>query len=212
MKRMSVERGMKTGFPWGGGQSMSLADRKLFVERWIRSPLKVASVTPSGTELCRAMAKAAGSGPTRRVVELGPGTGPVTAALRGHGVTADNLLMIELDPAFAGHLAALHPGAGVIQGDATRIQRIVHDHGWSQCDSVVSGLPLIAMPLSVQARIVRGAFSVLAPGGVFVQFTYGPFAPINPELIRRLRLKPHRHSWIARNLPPASVWTFHRLP
>jgi len=191
---------------------MLLAERKLFVERWIRSPLKVASVTPSGTELCRAMAKAALCGPGRRVVELGPGTGPVTAALREHGTAPEDLLMIELDPAFVGHLSALHPGAGVVQGDATRIQRIVHQHGWNACDSVVSGLPLIAMPLSVQARVVRGAFSVLAQGGVFVQFTYGPFAPVNPELIRRLRLKPRRHSWIARNLPPASVWTFHRLP
>lgn len=191
---------------------MSLAERRLFVERWIRSPLKVASVTPSGPELCRAMARAAGCGSGRRVVELGPGTGPVTAALREHGTAPDDLLMIELDPAFADHLAMLHPGAGIVQGDATRIQRIVHGHGWEDCDAVVSGLPLITMPLSVQARVVRGAFSVLAPGGVFVQFTYGPFAPVNPELIRRLRLKPRRHSWIARNLPPASVWTFHRLP
>ncbi|MBP2231455.1 phosphatidylethanolamine/phosphatidyl-N-methylethanolamine N-methyltransferase [Azospirillum agricola] len=169
-------------------------------------------MTPSGTELCRAMARAAASGPGRRVVELGPGTGPVTAALREHGTAARDLLMIELDAAFADHLSTLHPGAGVVRGDATRIQKIVHEHGWETCDSVVSGLPLIAMPLSVQARVVRGAFSVLAPDGVFVQFTYGPFAPVNPELIRRLRLKPRRHAWIARNLPPASVWTFHRLP
>ncbi|PWC80200.1 ribose ABC transporter permease [Azospirillum sp. TSH100] len=191
---------------------MSLAERKLFVERWIRSPLKVASVTPSGPELCRTMAKAADCSPTRRVVELGPGTGPVTSALLAHGVTPDNLLMVELDPAFADHLSILHPNATVVRGDATRVHRIVQAHGWETCDAVVSGLPLIAMPLSVQARIVRGAFSVLAPDGVFVQFTYGPFAPVNPELIRRLRLKPRRHAWIARNLPPASVWTFRRLP
>ncbi|MBP2302902.1 class I SAM-dependent methyltransferase [Azospirillum picis] len=191
---------------------MSLAERKLFVERWIRSPLKVASVTPSGPELCRAMAKAALAGPARRVVELGPGTGPVTSALLSHGVSPDNLLMIELDPAFADHLALQHPTATVVRGDATRMQRILQTHGWPECNAVVSGLPLIAMPLSVQARIVRSAFSMLAPDGLFVQFTYGPFAPVNPELIRRMRLKPRRFAWIARNLPPASVWTFRRLP
>lgn len=193
-------------------QPMSLADRKLFVERWLRSPLKVASVTPSGVELCRAMAKAALCGPDRRVVELGPGTGPVTAALLERGVTPENLLLIELDKAFARHLSGVLPGVTVVHGDACRMGRILHEQGWEGCDSVVSGLPLIAMPLSIQARIVRGAFSVLSPDGVFVQFTYGPFAPINPELIRRMRLKPQRHSWVARNLPPASVWTFRRLP
>lgn len=191
---------------------MTLAERRLFVERWIRSPLKVASVTPSGPELCRAMARAAGCTPHRRVVELGPGTGPVTAALLDQGVSPDNLLLIELDNAFVDHLSALHPETTVVNGDATRISRILRDQGWDGCDAVVSGLPLIAMPLPVQARVVRGVFSVLKPEGVFVQFTYGPFAPINPELIRRLRLRPRRHSWIARNLPPASVWTFRRLP
>lgn len=189
---------------------MSLAEQKLFVERWIRSPLKVASVTPSGPELCRALAAAAGSGPDRRVIELGPGTGPVTASLRAGGVPAENLLLIELDPAFTTHLEASHPGARVVHGDATRIAPIARRQGWDQCDAVVSGLPLITMPLSVQVRIISGAFQVLARDGVFVQFTYGPFPPVNPKLALRRGLRAERFRWIARNFPPASVWTYRR--
>ena len=98
----------------------------------------------------------------------------------------------------------------VARADARYLGRVARVHGFDGCDAVVSGLPLIAMPLAAQTRIVSGAFSVLAPRGVFVQFTYGPFAPLNPELARRLRLTGRRRSWIVRNLPPASVWVYRR--
>jgi len=190
--------------------TVTLEDRKMFVARWMRAPLEVASVTPSGAELCRSMAAAAGAGPGRRVVELGPGTGPITAALLAAGTRPEDLLLIERDIAFAGRLEAGFPKTVVARADARYLGRVARSHGFEGCDAVVSGLPLIAMPLAAQTRIVSGAFSVLAPGGVFVQFTYGPFAPLNPELARRLRLTGRRRSWIVRNLPPASVWVYRR--
>ncbi|MGQ9370038.1 class I SAM-dependent methyltransferase [Azospirillum sp. ST 5-10] len=189
---------------------MAFAERKLFVERWVKAPLKVASVTPSGTELCRAMVEAAGAGAGQRVVELGPGTGPITSALLKAGVEPRDLLLLELDDVFARHLRDRHPGVTVVEGDARRIGRFAIREGWHGCDAVVSGLPLIALPLSAQIRIAHGAFEVMGPHGVFVQLTYGPFSPLNPALVRRLGLVARRFRWIARNLPPASVWTYRR--
>lgn len=190
--------------------SVTLEDRKMFMARWMRAPLEVASVTPSGAELCRAMAAAAAAEPGRRVVELGPGTGPITAALLAAGTRPEDLLLIERDGAFATRLENGFPDTVVARADARHLARVARNHGFDGCDAVVSGLPLVAMPLSAQMRIVTGAFSVLAPGGVFVQFTYGPFAPLNPELARRLRLTGRRCAWVVRNLPPASVWVFRR--
>ena len=191
---------------------MAFAERKLFVERWVKAPLKVASVTPSGVELCRAMVEGAAAGPGRRVIELGPGTGPITAALLHAGVAPQDLLLLELDEVFAHHLRTRHPGVTVVEGDARRIGRYAEQCGWTGCDAVVSGLPLIAMPLSAQVRIANGAFEAMGPHGVFVQLTYGPFSPLNPVLVRRLGLVSRRFRWIARNLPPASVWVYRRRP
>lgn len=190
---------------------VTLEDRKMFVARWMRAPLEVASVTPSGVELCRSMARVAGAAPGRRIVELGPGTGPITTALLAAGVHAEDLLLIERDPAFAARLESGFPRVPVAGADARQIARVAREHGFAGCHAVVSGLPLVAMPVAFQMRIAAGAFAVLAPDGVFVQFTYGPFAPLHPALARRLHLIGKRRAWIARNLPPASVWVYRRV-
>lgn len=189
---------------------ITLEDRKMFVARWMRAPLDVASVTPSGPDLCRSMARAAGAAPGRRIVELGPGTGPITAALLAAGVRPEDLLLIERDPAFAARLESGFPRAVVAGADARQMARVARERGFGGCDAVVSGLPMVALPTAAQMRIVAGAFAVLAPGGVFVQFTYGPFAPLRPALARRLRITGRRRSWTVRNLPPASVWVYTR--
>lgn len=189
---------------------MAFAERKLFVERWVQAPLKVASVTPSGALLCRTMAEAAGAARGRRVIELGPGTGPITTALLAAGVAREDLLLVELDEIFAKHLHGRYPGVKVVQGDARQLRRLAAQQGWHGCDAVVSGLPLMALSVSTQFRIAAGAFQAMGPAGVFVQLTYGPFSPLNPVLLRRLGLVARRYRWIARNLPPASVWVYRR--
>lgn len=189
---------------------MAFAERKLFVERWVQAPLKVASVTPSGASLCRTMAQAAKAGPGRRVIELGPGTGPITDALLAAGVAREDLLLVELDEIFARHLRGRYPGVRLVQGDARQVHRLAQQQGWAHCDAVVSGLPLIALSVPTQFRIAAGAFRAMGPDGVFVQLTYGPFSPLNPGLVRRLGLTARRYRWIARNLPPASVWIYRR--
>ena len=63
-----------------------LNDEVRFIGSWIKKPLSMGAVTPSSKALARAMARYVdpdGDGP---VIELGPGTGPVTEALIEHGV------------------------------------------------------------------------------------------------------------------------------
>ena len=52
------------------------------------------------------------------VVELGPGTGPVTQALLQRGLAPERLILVEYDPAFCRLLERRFPGVRVIQGDA----------------------------------------------------------------------------------------------
>ena len=60
------------------------------------------------------------SGP---VIELGPGTGPVTEALVEQGVDPARLVLVEFNPTSAGCCARAIPTATVVQGDAYRLRR-----------------------------------------------------------------------------------------
>jgi phosphatidylethanolamine/phosphatidyl-N-methylethanolamine N-methyltransferase len=66
------------------------------------------------------------------------------------------------------------------------------------------------MPYEVRERIVGGIFDILAPGGVFVQFTYTMVSPVHPSIMRTVGIEGR---WVQRiwlNLPPARVWVYRR--
>ena len=71
-----------------------------FLRNWIEKPLAMGAVAPSGRVLARTMARyvdTTGDGP---IIELGPGTGPVTEALIKNGVDPKRLVLVEFDPSF----------------------------------------------------------------------------------------------------------------
>ncbi len=45
---------------------------------------------------------------------------------------------------------------------------------------------------------------------MLVQYTYGPAAPVPPDLGAELGLIGERTSWVLANLPPAAVWRYRR--
>ena len=62
-------------------RGIRLDDEVRFIRSWIERPLTIGAVTPSGKMLARAMARYVDPDSDGPVVELGPGTGPVTEAL-----------------------------------------------------------------------------------------------------------------------------------
>ena len=57
---------------------------------------------------------------------------------------------------------------------------------------------------------LTAAFSLMAPHGRFIQFTYGPTNPVSREVMRELDLVSHRASFTLWNVPPASVYVVSR--
>ena len=76
--------------------------------QWLRDPLRTASVMPSSRELAAAMLEELPPD-TRRVIELGGGTGALTRALLAHGIHGDALLVLELNEELHAHLHARFP-------------------------------------------------------------------------------------------------------
>ncbi len=65
----------------GGARRPGLADSARFLKSLVAAPRLTGAVAPSGRALARAMAAAIGSPSQGLIVELGPGTGPVTQSL-----------------------------------------------------------------------------------------------------------------------------------
>lgn len=179
------------------------SDTALFLRRLIKKPFQIMALAPSSDKLADLMAAAvpAGDGP---VVELGPGTGTITRALIAAGVAQGDLTLFEMDPTFVDHLKDQFPKADVRLASATTV-------GQSQLTgarAVVSGLPLLSMSEPVQRDIVGGAFEILQPGGVYIQFTYGPKSPVRSAITQELGLTYTSSRRVWGNLPPARVYTF----
>src|ERR1700677_3985742 len=110
-------RSPKSRFERARGRSGRLfGDGTQFLRKLIENPRLTGALMPSGPHLERAMARAASSAREGLVVELGPGTGPVTKALIEQGVARERLVLVEYDPGFCRLLAQRFAPARVVQG------------------------------------------------------------------------------------------------
>lgn len=194
--------------PWSNAK-MRATEHLDFLAAWLRRPRQTASVMPSSRYLARLMVRdlLPESG---RVLELGGGTGVFTREILATGLPADKLEVVEVNPAFARSLVRQFPGVDIIQHRAESISaHVAGESGGYQ--RVISGLPLLAMNQNMQCAILREAFSLLAPDGVFVQFTYSMRSPVNQELLAAMGLEAVRAGQTLRNFPPATVFHFHRV-
>ena len=183
-----------------------------FFRQWLRNPLAIAAVSPSSRELAQKMLREMPNG-ARRVIELGGGTGVFTQAMLDQGIVADDLFVLELNEALHQHLRQRFPQARVVCGDARDLRTHAERSGYADggpADAVISGLGLLSMPKSTQHEILDAAFSLMAPHGRFIQFTYGPTNPVSREVMKELDLVSHRASFTLWNVPPASVYVVSR--
>ncbi len=184
-----------------------LKEGGLFFRQWLRSPKSMGSMIPSSRALGRAMARAVRWQPGQTVVELGGGTGAISKGLMEAGLPKEALLVIELDGELYRFLREELRGVAVVQGDATRLDEILDRQGVREVGTVISGLPMVGMPLDFKRTIVEQSFRATGEDGVLVQYTYAPFPSIPP---RPFGLRAELAAYVLRNVPPAAVWRYTR--
>src|SRR6185437_1026968 len=106
-------------------RGIRLDDEVRFLRSWIERPLSTGAVTPSGRILARTMARYVDPRSSGPVVELGPGTGPVTEALVQAGVAPSRLVLVEFNAGFCRILRSRFPDATLVQGDAYSMRRLL---------------------------------------------------------------------------------------
>jgi phosphatidylethanolamine/phosphatidyl-N-methylethanolamine N-methyltransferase len=182
-------------------------DETRFLRSWLERPLVTGAVTPSGKLLARTMASYVDPRIRGPVIELGPGTGPVTSALVRRGIAQDRLVLVEYNPEFCKLLKRKFPKATIIQGDAYDIRESVGDFVDEPAAATVSSLPLFTKPLDQRLELLQGAHELMRPGAPFIQFTYAVVPPI-PTQSGEYTASGSNRVWL--NLPPARVWVYRR--
>jgi len=186
----------------------SLHELKVFLGAVRRRPSAMGAIVPSGPALAGMLALVAPTTGEPVVVELGPGTGAATRALRSRLPAGARHLAVELDGELVDHLRVAHPALDVIHGDAADLAKLLLDRGIEQVDAVISGLPWALFPESLQRTILGQVGDVLAPGGAFTTFAYVHALPLgNARRFRALLSDSFDEVIVTRvvwaNVPPA---------
>jgi phospholipid N-methyltransferase len=176
----------------------------LFGRALLANPRAVGACCPSSPSLAHAIALEVSIPCDGLVVELGGGTGAVTAALLRRGVVPEQLVVIEQDRLLAQHLKCRFPDVTIINGNAVRFSQLLN-RGGRLIKTVVSSLPLLSLPSATVEDLGKELQAVIGREGTFIQYTYrlnnGP-CPLS-EYLERTAAK-----IVWGNLPPAKIEVF----
>ena len=111
----------------------------LFFKRFLQSPLRVASITPSSRALVKRVGRKIDFCAPRVIAEYGPGEGVHSREIARRMLPGSQLLLFELDSAFSRDLRrqfANDPRVHVINGDAASLPEELDRRGISHCDYI----------------------------------------------------------------------------
>lgn len=106
------------------------------------------------------------------IVELGPGTGPVTRGLLDRMHEDSRLFAIEKNADFVKHLSSeiIDPRLIVIEEDARNMKETLRNRGIETVDHVISGIPLSFFSAEERQRLFRDAADLLKPHGNLILY------------------------------------------
>lgn len=178
-----------------------------FIREWIREPGAVGAIAPTGKAAARAMASHAPLDSDLPVLELGPGTGAITAAILERGIPAERLVSVEYSKEFYGYLKTRFPGVNFINGDALDLATTLADTPWRRFSAVICAVPLLNLPKPTRTRIIADCLSLVESGAPFVQISYGPRPPAP---VAKGQYVVDSSDWVMKNVPPARVFVYRR--
>ena len=184
-----------------------------FLKGTIRNPAAVGSIIPSSKYLAREYIRGFDISQDKVVLELGPGTGPVTRLFHETMDDPGLYLGIELDEGYVSVLRERFPQMNFVCGSAEDSVAHLEDHGFEGVDLIASALPFTTLPQEVQTRIYDQLDELMTEGTLFRTIVLAHAYPV--ENARRFRRRMNRKfgqfsrsRLVWRNIPPAFVLTW----
>jgi phospholipid N-methyltransferase len=179
----------------------------LMMKAFLTQGKKVASCAPSSAVMARKMIDGIDWDAAKCIVELGAGTGPITAQLVKRLKPHTRAVVIELDPMLCARLKARFqgiPNLDIIQGDAGQFDKYLAERGLPhEVDHVLSGLPLPSFPKELRGAILETSARALSAHGTFRQLTVMPLVYYKMYARYFADVKFRFVPW---NLPPGGVY------
>jgi phosphatidylethanolamine/phosphatidyl-N-methylethanolamine N-methyltransferase len=185
------------------GETSSLQDYWIYLRSFLTRGVNVASLVPSSRWTALSMLNGIDFETSQVVIELGAGTGAVTASLLQASHGKCRTIIVEREPAFCERLAERFPRAEIVAGDALKLINILRRLGIGKVDHVLSTLPINWLPPHQRTLFLDNICRHLNVQGSFRQLTHLPglhraiysqhFASVSCPIV-----------W--RNLPPAGCY------
>jgi phosphatidylethanolamine/phosphatidyl-N-methylethanolamine N-methyltransferase len=182
-----------------------LMDTALFFGLWLRKPLQIAAVCPSGAPVGATMAELVDISRPGPLLELGSGTGSITRGLVESGWPPERIIAYEREVRLVSILRRELGGITAVVGDAKDLEAQLTDLRIDQLSIVVSSLPIKWFPLDAQRAVLRACFARLGRGGRFLQLTNAFSSPLP---MARLGIEGREVARVWHNLPPAQIWSY----
>ena len=178
-----------------------------FLKVWLKNPASVGAVKPTSRIMARHMVDLLPKDSALPVLELGPGTGVITAEILNSGISPQNLVSVEYSSDFYQYMREKYPDISVIHGNAMDLTRTLSDCPHQKFAGIISGIPLLNLPVEDRQLIVFEALKRVEGAGPFIQFSYGLKPPVTSIPGKFTVEKSER---IFRNLPPACIWIYRK--
>ena len=192
-----------------------LADIATLCRLWLTKPRQIATWAPSSGDVGRAFVRQLAGAPDGLVVELGAGTGPITAALLENGLARERLIVIEADHILHARLCRRFGPEGMRCLDARDLAPTLGDAlargGYEHVSAIVSTLPILNFAKADQKAVFDGCFAHAAPTTAMTQITYLPGSPVRQRALAGWGYQAKRVTRIGRNWPPATLWQSRRV-
>ena len=163
-----------------GKASMSLQERILFLRGAVKNIHQVGSVLPSSQAVAQRMTQMMRQRPApRRILEVGAGTGPITARIVQEMEPGDHLDIYEIDPKFTAFLAERFTKEPAFQRVAhqvtIRTASVETIEPQAQYDIIISAVPFTNLPPEAVRTFFETYRTILKPDGVltYIEFIFG---------------------------------------
>lgn len=189
--------------------------RRAFLGAALRRPATMGAIAPSSARLGAVLSSVVPRTGEPTVVELGPGTGAVSAVIAGKLPEGARHLAVELDPDMVAYLRRTRPGLEVVQGNAADLGDLMAERGISEVDAVICGLPWALFDDATQRALLGEISRVIGDHGAFTTFAYLHGMTLGAARRFRQRLRGTFDEVLVsatvwRNLPPAFVYVCRR--
>jgi phospholipid N-methyltransferase len=144
----------------------------------------------------------------RVIAEYGPGEGVHSREIARRMCSDSNLLLFELDRAFARDLERQFASDGrvrVIHGDAASLPHELQRRRIDCCDYILSGIPFSILRIEKKRALLQKTYDALAPGGSFIIYQ------VTNELKQHATHFEHAESeYFLQNIPPMFITVFQK--